>query len=358
MRKVFHIGPFPPPVHGMASINVAVSDLLRRNGIKVLKLDLSPRKLDRTLFYHVRKFVWVMKSIISYFFNIFFQQGIVTYISLSGGMGQLYDIWFVLISRFKRVKLLIHHHSFAYLCSKSKITNMLIRIAGPYTIHIVLCQSMKNRLIELYGKDLNVIIASNFIFLPQQLNNEKEKTVQAPIKIGFIGNLSFEKGIMDFLMVAKELTKMGLSIEAHIGGPFENDEVKKFIIDELHNSRFIRYYGPVYDEEKKKFFQRIDILLFPTKYKNEAAPLVIFEAMSHGVPIISTKRGCIDEMLADSGSPALLEDGFVKASLDRIRGWVSKPENYRRCSLRGINIIRIMMDNVNAEREKFVELFL
>jgi glycosyltransferase involved in cell wall biosynthesis len=210
----------------------------------------------------------------------------------------------------------------------------------------------------LYGKDLNVIIASNFIFLPQQLNNEKEKTVQAPIKIGFIGNLSFEKGIMDFLMVAKELTKMGLSIEAHIGGPFENDEVKKFIIDELHNSRFIRYYGPVYDEEKKKFFQRIDILLFPTKYKNEAAPLVIFEAMSHGVPIISTKRGCIDEMLADSGSPALLEDGFVKASLDRIRGWVSKPENYRRCSLRGINIIRIMMDNVNAEREKFVELFL
>jgi glycosyltransferase involved in cell wall biosynthesis len=356
-KMVCMVGPFPPPVHGLSSVNLSVSGMLKAKDIKVVRMDLSPGSLERSPIYHIQRVLSALVCFAKILNITLLKHGVVSYISLSGGAGQLYDLCFVLIVRVLRGRLLIHHHSFAYLDSKSAVTGMLVRAAGPDTLHIVLYRSMEERLRELYGGNLHVKVVSNLIFSPQVLQSEKKKTIQTSLRLGFIGNVSFPKGIVEFIEVVNGLSSSGLSVEARIAGPFENKAVKEFTEDKIRKNGSIRYFGPVYEVEKRKFFEDLDVLLFPSKYKNEAAPLVILEALSYGIPVISTKRGCIAEILAGTGSLVFTEDRFVEGSIETIKGWVSKPEDYMARSLEAISRIETMRESIKEERERFISLF-
>src|SRR5262249_17798066 len=59
----------------------------------------------------------------------------------------------------------------------------------------------------------------------------------------------------------------------------------------------------------------------PTRYVSEAQPLVILEALSAGIPVIATTRGCICDLLS-SGGTALPEGAdFVPAAVRLIADW-------------------------------------
>jgi glycosyltransferase involved in cell wall biosynthesis len=59
----------------------------------------------------------------------------------------------------------------------------------------------------------------------------------------------------------------------------------------------IKYYGPVLGDAKKEFFAELNTFVFPTRYRNEAEPLVILEALMNGCPVVANNRGCIRSML-------------------------------------------------------------
>ena len=63
------------------------------------------------------------------------------------------------------------------------------------------------------------------------------------------------------------------------------------------------------------FYTQLDLLVFPTMYVNESEPFVILEALAHGVPVITTPRGCIASSLADGVAVRTLpEEDFVYAA--------------------------------------------
>lgn len=53
------------------------------------------------------------------------------------------------------------------------------------------------------------------------------------------------------------------------------------------------------------FFNNADMFVFPTYYPNECFPLVLLEAMQHGLPCISTDEGGISSIIED-GKTGLL----------------------------------------------------
>lgn len=61
----------------------------------------------------------------------------------------------------------------------------------------------------------------------------------------------------------------------------------------------VRYEGPKYGEEKEEYWRSSDVFVFPTYYFNECFPLVILEAMQHGLPVVSTTEGAVPDMVAD-----------------------------------------------------------
>jgi glycosyltransferase involved in cell wall biosynthesis len=62
----------------------------------------------------------------------------------------------------------------------------------------------------------------------------------------------------------------------------------------------------------------LDIFLFPTRYVNEAEPLVIYEAMRRGVHVIACDRGSIAEMLRDGAGLVLPAETLVDTAANHI----------------------------------------
>jgi glycosyltransferase involved in cell wall biosynthesis len=81
-----------------------------------------------------------------------------------------------------------------------------------------------------------------------------------------------------------------------------------------------QYLGPLYGDAKQRFYEQLDIFLFPTRYANEAEPLVVFEALRSGVHVIACDRGSIPEMLANGAGLACPQERIVESAAD----WIAK----------------------------------
>ncbi|MBF0108327.1 MAG: glycosyltransferase [Magnetococcales bacterium] len=123
------------------------------------------------------------------------------------------------------------------------------------------------------------------------------------VRFLFLSNITEEKGPLDFVRALGILRDRGRSFHATIAGAvISHDCLNRLerLIGELHLENRVVYVGPKYDQEKAALFFRSDIFVLPTH--RESFPLVLLEAMSHGLPTIAPVEGAI---------PAIIEDGVT-----------------------------------------------
>jgi glycosyltransferase involved in cell wall biosynthesis len=238
------------------------------------------------------------------------------YLGVAGGYGQLYDIAFASLARLSGIRLFLHHHSYAYLQKRRPITAMLVRVAGPSATHIVLCEDMKERLIDLYGTAIRVSVVSNST--NSQPPSEPPRPRTRLNTIGFISHLSRSKGVLEFIDVADRLRRTHSDMQAFLAGPIDEPSLKPILARRLLLAPWIKYFGPIYGEAKSMFYRDIDVLVFPTRYINEAEPMVIAEALAHGVAVITCVRGCIGSVITGGGGVVIGEGRDVVAEAERV----------------------------------------
>lgn len=293
-------GPFPPPLHGMAAVNVFMAAELRRRGIEPLTVDLSPGLSQRTALYKARK-VWVGLRGIYRLFNLVrrsMRRGTL-YLSLSGGLGRLNELPLICLARLSGWQVVLHHHSFAYLERPSALTSLVALVAGPGQIHIALCDEMGQLIRQRFGMHHRLMVLSNLAFplLEQGMAPRQHVTfreaVNRPMRVGFISLVSFAKGVERFVTAAAALRASGLQVQAVIAGPYANAAAQRFVEAKLREHPWLEYLGFVSGPDKRAFFASLDLLLFPTCYENEAEPLVVYEALLAGVRVVAFRRGCL-----------------------------------------------------------------
>ena len=77
---------------------------------------------------------------------------------------------------------------------------------------------------------------------------------------------------------------------------------EKFKVIKNHNiNDKIRYFGIANYNEKRSLLLSADVLALPTKYPVEGQPISIIEGMAAGLPIISSDKGVIPEMISGNG---------------------------------------------------------
>ena len=129
-----------------------------------------------------------------------------------------------------------------------------------------------------------------------------------PLKVLYLSNMIKSKGYFHVLELAKS-TRDGL-VEYHFAGGWQNSEDEKEFFRYIRQHELtdiVTFHGFVNGDEKAKLFKSSHVFIFPTRYENEAFPLSILEALSFGLPVISTDEGSIPFML-DSKSGIVLQD--------------------------------------------------
>ena len=300
----------PQPVHGMSSVNLAVVQNAKSSGIKLSIINTVPSYAARFFNTNSWLFFKMVHSVFCFFYFLFmslFNFKKVVYRPINGGFGQLFDMFYFIICRIFFNKIYIHHHSFNYLNNRSRFFWFLNKIAGLNSKHIVLGKKMGEKLKSIYGvSDDNIIILSNLAFfdVSEDAVIEKDRTV----KLGHLANLCFEKGVDVFIDVCNGLNELNFDFEAIIAGPFLDNKTEELVVSVVKDNVNIKYIGSVYGDDKRDFYKNIDCFIFPSKYKNEAEPLVLFEAAEQSNFLIGSQRGCMEDVINSLGGITFPED--------------------------------------------------
>ena len=293
-EKIWFIGVLPPPVNGMSAVSQRVLDELQRS-VEVRRLAIhleGPLTRSWPLQRQVRLLGRTAEL------ALFARAGEGVYFCLDAGLGQVSSCLIAIVARLKNLKIFVHHHVFSYVDRQTFLARIFFRIVGKAAIHVVLCERMSERLQQLYGPSLRTRVLSNRGLIPPP--TASYPLPSALSTVGFLSNITPEKGISDFFRTAEIVQRRRPEINFVIAGPARTREIEEAVVafvDASPTNR--RYVGPVYGDKKERFFSEIDILLFPSRYRNEAEPLTIYECLERNVPVLSTARGCIPSQVPE-----------------------------------------------------------
>jgi glycosyltransferase involved in cell wall biosynthesis len=133
------------------------------------------------------------------------------------------------------------------------------------------------------------------------------------VRFLFLGHLIESKGVFVAIeatrMANEELRKSHAPWRAHLSlaGSFASEKEKARVLAAIDQANkadgdegpCVTLVGFLDSGQKKSALERADGLVFPTFYENEAQPLVLLEAMSAGLPVITTSWRGVPEVLPD-----------------------------------------------------------
>jgi glycosyltransferase involved in cell wall biosynthesis len=354
ITDVFAIGPFPPPVHGVSNVMLRAVELLRAAGYGITQCNVGARPGSNGVAYHAHRAIAYARCLIRLMGR---SRDTVVYLALSGGSGLIYDFAVVAVARLRGKSIVFHHHSFAYIVRRSRLLNAIALISPKDHLHIALCSKMMTGLREQYGEHLRCCSISNLAFFDDEPERRNDVSRSFSV-IGYLSNISFEKGIDRFLDFMTEMRRRGSNVIGRVAGPFANAEVQNYVEKRMIEIGGIEYLGPVYEAEKNNFLSSIDLLIFPSRYTNEAQPMVIYEAQLAAVPTASTDRGCISEMIFSSAG--MLLDPLannLEGLVDQALRWERDTDSFRAATSAAVEIRENLLRLGKRDREIFLRIF-
>jgi len=161
---------------------------------------------------------------------------------------------------------------------------------------------------------------------PGRLPAARPSAAPRPVRLGFVGRLTSEKG---FLMAvaafaeARRLAGAEAEIELHVYGDGPLFEVFRRGVARRHLSG-VHFYGWVRPEDVLQILAGLDVLLLTSR--EEGLPYVLLEAMIAGCPVLATAVGGIPEVIEDGRTGLLVALGDVAAAAQAILALVRDPK--------------------------------
>ena len=200
--------------------------------------------------------------------------------------------------------------------------------SAPFLTHrIVINQKAKNDLESYYHKhQVEKELLGRIQIIPNGIPLDKHKYTaksSSQITIGFVGRWSVEKRPELFLKIAKILKANLKDIHFVMAGTG-----MKSNIDLIHSAD-VTFLGEITEKEKMNdLYKSLHFVLITSVY--EGFPMVMMEAMSHGVITISTNVGGINEHIIHNENGLLInakhEDEIVNSFCNQILNLIKNAE--------------------------------
>lgn len=224
-----------------------------------------------------------------------------------------------LVAHILKRKTIIHFHASdfrEFFIERNRLQFLNKYVFNKADYLIVLCTEWRDILQSKYKLskvlyipnpiELNTNIFENFYARLKSTNNQ----------ILFIGFLIQSKGIKDIIDLAKLFKAQRSKIKIVIAG---KGPLHDYILSEIQKNDLtenLELFGWADENAKGQLFINSDIFILPS-YK-EGMPISILEAMSFGLPIISTKIAGIPEEVKQNVNGFLYEPGDINGYYEGI----------------------------------------
>ena len=138
------------------------------------------------------------------------------------------------------------------------------------------------------------------------------------ITILSVGRLYARKGLFTLIESMPSVVKKFSNAQFIISGKGQSDEMKKLLIhaERLGVKDNIVFTGYFPDKKLPKLYQAADVFAFSTFYEHH--PFAVLEALSTGLPVVTTKVGGIPETIRNGKNGFMCEPFNSKEFSDRI----------------------------------------
>lgn len=207
----------------------------------------------------------------------------------------------------QRSRLIVTEHSSLaeHWKRKSKLKKLILKfyVSQLYKLsRSVICVSkgLSGQVSKLLGNSKDVHTIYNPVrFTPRDISSKPEEERERVIQLVAVGRIAEQKDYSTLIRAVEKLNRIRSFHLTIVGGVFCDDEYKKIIslIEKLNVEEYITFAG--YTNRVEDYYQKSDIFVLSSAW--EGFGNVIIEAMSFGLPIISTN--------CNYGPAEILEDG-------------------------------------------------
>jgi glycosyltransferase involved in cell wall biosynthesis len=247
-----------------------------------------------------------------------------------------------------------------YQFFKAKLFRAITQQANYIT---VLGTQQKLKLVELGITAEKIVVIDNTCSVPAISEEEillkqnpviPSNTSTQPVTILYLSSLIETKGYPEFVeAIAHLATTTEFAIDAILCGNINigrnegnlfstHSEAKAWIetkINQINQSPSVRlrWLDGAVGEEKEQLFRQAQIFVLPSRYKVEAQPIAIIEALASGCAVITTKVGEIPSTVS-MATAVLLDECSSDAITKAIRDLCEFPDKRQQIALNGLNL--------------------
>jgi glycosyltransferase involved in cell wall biosynthesis len=267
----------------------------QRANVTLNRFDTQPDTVSGGVGYHARR-LWAHARAAGFLALSTTRRPCILYVGGAGGWGLLHQLSVMAIARARRVRVVFHHHSYAYLGERSRVMACVVRMLGEDGTNVVLCPRMADDLRRLYAPRGPIVTLSNAAFAEDAEPVEAFRGDEAYV-VGHVSNLSSTKGLAVVLDAARRLLHEQTLARFVLAGPCaaadDRDRIEA-LLDEFPGRA--SYRGALPHSSVASFLAGCDLFLFPSRYRHEAEPLVVLESLAVGTPVLAFRVGCLGNL--------------------------------------------------------------
>ena len=318
--RILIIGPDPKAKGGMASVIAFLAPMYTPFHLVVTYKEIS--KIGKVLLF--------VTSVLKTFYYCVFRQIDVIHIHTANYIDFYRNSVLIYIGKLfnKRVLLHIHGSLFnefynthpCFVASVCRSADALVTVSSTFV-----------KMLRRYGLNEHIYCLPNCVEFPELYRTEQHHN---KLRLVFVGRINEVKGIYDVLeCLHKYKEQLQDKVELHIGGIGDEERFLKMMTD-YNLSSMIVQHGWVVGKEKEDLFCSSDVFIHPSHF--ESFGIAILEAMSYGLPVITTLIGGIPDFFEDKKSGVAVAPGNVDEIYEAIllflndRSYISRMGKYGR----------------------------
>lgn len=338
-EKILIIGQLPPPFHGSNVMTKVMLAALQKQGYENIFIDKSFAKSIETLGkFSLRKILRVPVLAIEILIACLFKRpAMCIYFIAVGKLAFFVDALLLLLLRLCNMPYILRFGGKSYYELQNE----------GYIWHFLVSSSLSNALGgivlgEKMRSDVNSFIPDEqLIYVPNGMENHNytlQKNKNSSIQILFLSNLHPSKGPFEVLKAANIVVKQNADVHFVLAGadssPVFTQQLRSYITQKMLDE-YVTMPGRVFGEEKEKLFATSDIFVFPSYFKREVSGNVNIEAMSWGLPVISSAEGAISEIVKNGVTGFIVNPKSSVEIADKILTLVKDPSLRREMGIKG-----------------------